>query len=704
MPYITFSENFYPHRTLHKGRLIIKPELRLLYPYHIGKLRYPDYDQDEHPRENVGVKVDKIKEWLKQCDNMHGYHCHRSPGDHTGGPSLLIDVKRKCLVRAERHHDYLALSYVWGEASCVSLSSDTKDRLSIEGSLEREKPPKTISQAMELAALLGQTYLWVDRLCIVQDDGPTKKTQIASMANIYANSYLTIVAAESDDVSKPLCPRGFGKTWSDSDHDSPPSPTSPRSCVMHDLSFDLVTSSAWSTRGWTFQEYHSSRRKLIFHRNTVTWECHCEAWNEMEDHQSIATTRQCQAIHRSPSSMNSTGLNLSSWPDFHLFARLVCHFNVRHLTYQSDTLDAIEGLLSVFSTVFEGGFISGLPQMIFDAALLWQPYFPMQRREEQGSRANDPRIPPTWSYFGHYGSIHSEDLVAASNWTIHEGPDMPRLPATHTISTVEWSHSVSRDGPRIPIVVSAAGYRERYQGRHEDLPPGWHAMGSSTNYMPCRHRRRRRSINSDLVQYFWHDSIDDAAQRFWYPVPIRPPNSPPSVPSHRPRFLHGNTRVIAGMGMQIVMFDAQHGKDNHRRCADAFIRIGQTGEWIGYIRLNQSADSMPGSTAPKSSREGKENNTTDEHVVQENSTLIELSRGSTTYDERLLDRYAEYLYPEMAREKVIPPMGQVYEFVNVMWIETLPDGGGVATRKAVGRVTKAAWARLSRGDFDVSIF
>lgn len=712
MLYITFKDHFDPHRTLLNGELVIKLWLRALYPY-IERPRYPDYDQDERPRESDPLDVSKIKEWLDQCNRIHGSHCQGSTTNGIGRPRFLVDVKRMCLVPAEEH-PYLTLSYVWGKAPCVSLSSQTRALLQAEGSLEREGLPETIKQSMELVSLLGQRYLWVDRLCIDQHDGATKKGQIAAMADIYANSYLTIVAAESDDASKPLCPRGFKDESSarssditQSDDHRPPSPTCPRSRVMEDLSWSLVTASTWSTRGWTFQEYYSSRRKLIFHRNTVTWECHCEAWNEMDDHQCIANTRQCQPIPRSPPTAASTGLRFSSWPDFHLFARMICLFNVRHLTYQCDALDAMEGLLSVFGTVFKGGFISGLPEMLFDAALLWQPYYPMERRSDQrGTKFDDPRIPPSWSYFGHYGSIHSEDLVITFNYIVHDDPAM-RLPATHTISTVDWSHGISLDGPRKPIDVSAARYREKYQGKHEGFPKGWKPLDSSNNFSPAPYgqtRHRRSSINSDLVHYYWHNDVGDCTQRFWYPVPIIPSSSPPEpAPSHRPRFLHGNTRVIAsGLGVEIVLLQPQiqlGDKFNPKRCADAFIRVKHTGEWIGYMRLNESVDSFLG-LSPGSCLGPKRE---EEVVVEENCTLIELSRGSATYDKRLLDRYVEYLYPAMAWHRVVPPQEEVYEFVNVMWVEMLDGRSGVVRRKGIGRVAKGAWGRLARSGFDVSI-
>ena len=42
-------------------------------------------------------------------------------------------------------------------------------------------------------------YLWIDPLCIVQDDTEGWKAQAAQMCNIYSGAYLTIAATSSGD-------------------------------------------------------------------------------------------------------------------------------------------------------------------------------------------------------------------------------------------------------------------------------------------------------------------------------------------------------------------------------------------------------------------------------------------------------------------------------------------------------------------------
>ena len=57
------------------------------------------------------------------------------------------------------------------------------------------KLPRTIRDAMLLVRLLGIGYLWVDSLCIVQDDEEHKSKQIANMGKIYQEACFVILAA-----------------------------------------------------------------------------------------------------------------------------------------------------------------------------------------------------------------------------------------------------------------------------------------------------------------------------------------------------------------------------------------------------------------------------------------------------------------------------------------------------------------------------
>jgi hypothetical protein len=51
---------------------------------------------------------------------------------------------------------------------------------------------------IEVTAKLELSYLWIDVLCIVQDDEKTKFGAMENMASIYINAFVTLVAAGGD--------------------------------------------------------------------------------------------------------------------------------------------------------------------------------------------------------------------------------------------------------------------------------------------------------------------------------------------------------------------------------------------------------------------------------------------------------------------------------------------------------------------------
>ncbi|TLD19158.1 hypothetical protein PspLS_09768 [Pyricularia sp. CBS 133598] len=65
--------------------------------------------------------------------------------------------------------------------------------------------------------------------------------------------------------------------------------------------------------------------------------------------------------------------NTHGYPNLESLQVMFWEYCPRDLTYPEDALPAISGLLSLFERVFPGGFLYGLPEICFDAALLWHP-------------------------------------------------------------------------------------------------------------------------------------------------------------------------------------------------------------------------------------------------------------------------------------------------------------------------------------------
>ena len=116
----------------------------------------------------------------------------------TAYPSGLLETKSSA--GEKRPLPYAALSYCWGGEQSFKL---THDRVTgWRSSIPYEELPQTLKDAFIVCLKLGIGCLWVDALCILQDDVRDKTVQIANMPAIYRNSAVTITAASASAASQ----------------------------------------------------------------------------------------------------------------------------------------------------------------------------------------------------------------------------------------------------------------------------------------------------------------------------------------------------------------------------------------------------------------------------------------------------------------------------------------------------------------------
>lgn len=124
--------------------------------------------------------------------------------------------------------------------------------------------------AIRFTAALGERYLWVDALCLFQDDADSKHTMIKSMGHIYANSYITLVALLGSDASAGLPGVVEGSrvrkqktvvVW--------------RNKYSNKLAGakEVYNNSTYRHRAWTCQEFHLSRRVILFGSEQAYFSC-----------------------------------------------------------------------------------------------------------------------------------------------------------------------------------------------------------------------------------------------------------------------------------------------------------------------------------------------------------------------------------------------------------------------------------------------
>lgn len=207
---------------------------------------------------------------------------------HSCYPNWLIDTRRKRLVPARLEDSYITLSYVWGGTDCLKTVNNNIGHLQLENAFSNQELlnqiPRTIRDARCVVTLFQKRYLWVDSLCLLQDDEAKGREQLDNMFSIYGNASVTIIAAQGADAQ-------FGLR--ESRGISQPRQLNQEVCNLTkgekliERLFHYPDSieypGPWYDRNWTFQEHLCSRRRSIFECDSVRLECSHAIWYEDVD-------------------------------------------------------------------------------------------------------------------------------------------------------------------------------------------------------------------------------------------------------------------------------------------------------------------------------------------------------------------------------------------------------------------------------------
>ena len=130
--------------------------------------------------------------------------------------------------------------------------------------------PHTIQDAIQCVCEVGEAYLWVDSLCILQDNKDDKRYQISQVDRIYTSEW-----TDNPHSGLPRYREHTGGAQQKID-----SVQTLRLAVPFDTLFYPLESSRWSTRAWTYEEGLLSRRILYFTEDQVYFQCSCSVFCE----------------------------------------------------------------------------------------------------------------------------------------------------------------------------------------------------------------------------------------------------------------------------------------------------------------------------------------------------------------------------------------------------------------------------------------
>lgn len=398
----------------------------------------PIYDQSQQR-----INLDLVKSWLNNCDHNHSSACNHPRSGKRAENEMrltLIDVKLECLVSASSDAKYFALSYVWGQVEMSKTLKSNYEERSQPRSLATIRFPKTIRDAVQFVQSLGERYLWVDAVCMVQDDEDQMARDIPNMDIVYGQAFATIVALEGTDADaglpgvcagtrEPQKINTFTISNKSLDLDDDPDSKDKETIrlVATPLPLHLALElSQWNSRGWIVQERLLSRRCLYFAPDTVYFQCGQETLSEggaNEEFEALILDKSAlsdnhilgEANRNNPLSGLDVVYDLTlreRLPKaFNAYTKLVGTYSQRNLSFKSDILKAFAGMFAVLEEHFQSVTFHGLPAAVISHALLWSPAARLPRRGTQlptnltiPTSGPDPKF-PSWSWVGWDGPV-----------------------------------------------------------------------------------------------------------------------------------------------------------------------------------------------------------------------------------------------------------------------------------------------------------
>ena len=273
------------------------------------------------------------KSWIFNCLQSHEEDCGQ---DSSGFPLKVINCASRKLCEIAPGTPYVCLSYVWGNDSIAHEISSA-----LSGCL-----PKTIEDSIWVTLQLGYSYIWIDRYCIDQQNDAEKHRLIMNMGAVYRGATLTIIAAAGDSPHSGL--PGVNGTPRRQQY-SHAVGTSGQRIISLDVPEYDIQDSVWNTRGWTFQELVLSRRRLIFTRSQMYFQC-----NNMHGLENLPSRHPASP---SPDPSLDAGIghddlivfaNLDSRPTAETLYRQIEEYYHRRLSFREDIIKAVTGIINAF--------------------------------------------------------------------------------------------------------------------------------------------------------------------------------------------------------------------------------------------------------------------------------------------------------------------------------------------------------------------
>ncbi|KAF2720713.1 HET-domain-containing protein, partial [Polychaeton citri CBS 116435] len=303
-----------------------------------------------------------------------------------------LPVQTVCLINTEqRPYRYATLSYCWGKIHGDTWFTTKSNLMNQLNSISVHGLPLTLQQSIEISSKLGIEYLWIDALCIIQDDTTDWSSEASRMGAIYHGSVLTIGAASSsssyDGCFNKNSHSAYDALGEVIQVDGTLSDGRKSSICFHragpnNVYLNEVLEGTLAKRAWTFQEQALSRRILYYTNSQLIWDC--QHVRLAEDNSPIEDSNRLYPVLDLYGSMSyDVAVRLWYW-------NAVPQYSNRHLSFTSDKMVALSALAKATYLNRRVDYIAGLWKDSLLTGLMWA-------RDGPGNKTKTYRC-PSWSW------------------------------------------------------------------------------------------------------------------------------------------------------------------------------------------------------------------------------------------------------------------------------------------------------------------
>lgn len=222
-----------------------------------------------------------LKYWFTECCNNHALCL---PSSSSFSPTRLLLLENEHSTRVVEttdwtiRHPYAALSHCWGNANRLKLQKS--NMMDLSKHLSIKELPTTYREGIFVSLALGISYIWIDSLCIIQDDEEDWSKEAAMMKDVFEHCSVNLSATAAADSSQsnfrdrdPEIIPPLEVTVSDWKWEEPGQSKFWLAIKWVDMRREDIVYSPLHSRAWVFQEASLSRRRIDLARTQMWWSC-----------------------------------------------------------------------------------------------------------------------------------------------------------------------------------------------------------------------------------------------------------------------------------------------------------------------------------------------------------------------------------------------------------------------------------------------